>query len=187
MTKNNVAKEVRFGVRAFADLCSDLGATCAAINTHLDEEIEVVEGVKLSVRKWMSMVGIDMTKTAKGITPKVLLAVWNKNMMQGKDMCVWKRVVAKVGDKNVYRYDMKKKDYAAVGEYHLIKVEKWTVRLLLQALYDGYNYAGVTNKIRKNDELLKSVKKFYVTESKTATRKSVKSVMVEVSREDIKW
>jgi hypothetical protein len=185
--KNNVSKEIRVGVRAFADLCSDLGATCAAINTHLDEEIEVVEGVKLSVRKWLDLIGVDMAKTAKGLTPKVVKAVWNKEMMQDSNMCVWKRVIAKVGDKNVYKYDLTKKDFVAVGEYHLIKVEKWTVRLLLQALYDGWNYEGVRNKMRDNTAKLKTISKFYVTESKTATRKSVKSAMVEVKREDIQW
>lgn len=189
-----VANSTRKFGKAFADAINqDLGATCAAINTHIDDEI-TLDGVTMSCRMWLATFGFDLSKMPNGLTAKVVKAVWNKEMTHGKDLCRWQIIPATVGEKVVYEYvETKKKDgsvvkaHKVVGKHHLVKVTNWSVNLLFRLLQESWNFAKVYNAMKDNETHLMGVKKFYVVESEKATRVGKSSKMAEVSREDIEW
>lgn len=188
--EKKTAKSVRAFGKAFADVInSDLGATCAAVNTHLDDAVEL-DGVSMTCRKWLSTFGIDLKKTKKGLTAAVLKAVWNKEMMDGGDMCRWQIVPATIGDKVVYEYveTKTKKGHKVVGKFHKVRVSKWSVTLLFRLLQESWNFAKVYNAIKDNEEHLASVKTFYVVKSESASRKGSKSEMMAVKdASKIEW
>lgn len=167
-------------------------AACASINSVLDDEFEYNDST-LTVRQWMDLMGYKWGK--KGLTPDALFSVWHKEMkLENGDVCLWQRVPAKVIttdedgkeiQKTVYEWDDKKKCHKVVGERKLVKVEKWTPALVINALIASWNYAKELNTNAKNHEHIESIKHFYVNAKSSATRKGYKSEMAEVKRDAI--
>lgn len=191
MSKKNNAKEVsmksvRNGAKCVLDLTMGLKAVCAQINSVMGEEFEH-EGTTMTVREWFAL--MDYKWSAKGITPSALAKVWGEKMNIDEEMASWRRIPATVGEgkdaKRVYEWDDKKGEFRAVAEYHLVKCDKWSARLVINGLIDSWNYAAVTSKLKKNTEHINGIKKFYVTSSKKATRKNVNTAMVEVKKDEI--
>lgn len=192
MSKKNNAnngvsmKSVRNGAKCVLDATMTLKAVCAQINSVMGEEFEN-DGITMTVRDWFKTT--DYKFGAKGVTPTALQKVWHESMRIDGAMATWRRVPAKVGEgkdaKVVYEWDSKKSEFRAVAEYHLVKCEKWTARMVIMGLIDSWNYAAVQTKLRKNTEHINGIKKFYVTESKTATHKNIKTAMREVAKDEI--
>lgn len=180
------ATTVRKSAKSVLDMTMTLKAVCAQINSAMKDEFEN-DGTKMSVREWFALMGYKFG--AKGVTPSALAKVWHEEMRLDGDMAVWRKIPAKVGTgkdaKIVYEWNAKKGEFSSVGEYHLVKCEKWTARMVIMGLIDTWNYDAVKNAHAKNTKAIADIKKFYVTESKTATHKNVNTKMREVSKDEI--
>ena len=184
-TENINVCNSRKGIRAVIDATASLKSVCAQINASWGESIEVGE-TTMKVSEFIALWGYEFG--AKGITPAALLKVWHSELRTNDgSVAMYVRKTAKFGDKVVYEYDANKKAHRTVGMYHLEKVEKWSVRVVLMGLFYSWSVETAKNMVRRNKEHIDGIKKFYVTASEKATQKSARVEMQEVAKSDVEF
>lgn len=194
--KNNVINSVnvRKSAKNVFDLVCSLKGACAQINAVMSEKFDY-EGTTMTVREWLEC--MDYNFGANGITPTALQKVWHKEMRisDGKNnaLAMWRIVPATYQKdeeseaKRVYTFDDTKKKFVGVGEYHLVKIESWSARLIIKGLIDTWTYSSVKNQMKRHTEKVRALSEMYVTKSEKATRKNINTEMVRVDKKDVKF
>lgn len=183
MTNATKNLNVKKSMKSVLECVMSLNAVCKQINSCLNESFEY-DGVKYTVKEWFDALGVKTGKN--GLTVNTLKGVWNKDMMlDGGKFAMWRRVVAKCGDKVVYEWDAKNKKHIAVADYQLVECTKWTASMVLRGIIDSVNYADVEKRIAKADAHLKEITIFFITKSQTASRQNSRTTLVECNKESI--